>query len=62
MPRCRALQAFLKADQGKIDEVDTVQNEKILAFVIEPSGSGNPLCQALQIFLEQLAELMRAHE
>ena len=40
MPRLEAVRAMLKVDAGKVDEVRKVHSDKIAAFVIEPSGSG----------------------
>ncbi len=43
LSRWEGLQAMLKADSGRIDDMPKLQTEKLVAFVIEPIGKGGSL-------------------
>ena len=47
LPRLEAMQAMLKADSGKIEEMEKVGTEKLVAMVIEPIGKGGCAFEAL---------------
>ena len=40
LSRWEGMQAMLKADSGKIEEMEKVGTEKLVALVIEPIGKG----------------------
>jgi len=50
LSRWEGMQAMLKADSGKIDDLQKLQSEKVVALVIEPIGTGDfpsafiPIC------------------
>ena len=47
LSRWEGMQAMLKADSGKIEEMEKVGTEKLVAMVIEPIGKGGCAFEAL---------------